>query len=1019
MLSLRPRFLAAIFLLWASLPLFAQTASFPIPLGRAALAATDAANPTFFFGRDSGLYRSEGAVSEFDPVPLRPIGTPQPRVQQIFSESGLVVLRAEVGDDDAGEIWASTNSGQAWTRAMNGLPEGVEFRELFLAPGPPVSLFLFVVDENDRLLYRSDDQAASWQLEATLPTNTSDFNVNLLTPSFMLATTGRTVRRSLDGGQNWQAAGTAPFPVDQFGGVAFVVSAPKNTQNVILGGNGGSRTHRVYVSTDQGSSFTETENNGVARRLFYGADWPYMIHTPSSGGAIGVSINNGVTWASVRFSEEGTPSVRAVLPDPRNEQIVYLWSDVGFFRSANNGFDWTPFEATMTPTLIGPGEPVSLEIPQNAPPRSISLGLRALESSLWELPYTVEDPSVPWLTLNRTSGVTRQSPLTAELNPAGLEVGEYRAQVKVRSDATANAETTIEVVLVVVAPIPGGGPTISTFAGTGSFGFDGDGGPAIDAALGSVWDMAMGPDGSLYLSLWLDDVIRRIRPDGIIETFAGTGVEGFSGDGGPALQAQLERPSDIAVGPDGSVYFVDGGNRRLRRIDRNGRITTFTGNGEFGFSLPAAGDDATAVGMDPDAVAVNESGVLVHSGVHQYRIQPDGSFVRFADTIAGGTADLQFGPRSQVYLARNFSNDVVIVQQGRNRLVTVAGTGERGYDGDGGPAVEALLSSPTGLAFGQDLIFIADTDNHVIRAVDESGVVTTEIGIGGSGGFSGDGGSARLAELDEPESLVYSDGKLYVNDTDNRRIRVVDFSGDGGENPQFSSAGIVNAASFALNEVAPAEIISIFGQNLASATEIATSTPLPEELAGVRVTITDSAGATRPCVLFFVTNGQINCYVDPATAAGSATMTIRNGGAQSSSPITVRATAPGLFAANANGAGVAAAVGIRVAADGTQSPLDVFNAQVNPRTPIPINLGPDGEQIVLLLFGTGIRSWSTIEATIGGQTAQVIGVAEQGEFVGLDQVNVIIPRSLIGAGEVEVRLTVDGVLANVVTIAVQ
>lgn len=995
-------------------PSFVNGQTEPFTISGSALAATDTSNPTFFLGRRSGLYRGEGSLNQLEPIAIRPIGSPQPAVAQVFVDGNLVVVRAE-DSDDVGEIWASTDTGATWIRAMTGLPEGVEFREVFLVPGPPVSLFLFVVDGNDRLLYRSDDRAASWQLEATLPTNTSDFNVNLNTPSLMFATAGRAVRRSLDGGQTWQAVGTAPFPVDQAGGVAFIVSAPKNPMNVILGGNGGARSHRVYLSTDQGSNF-ELAANSVARRLYYGADWPYFLHSPSTGGTIDLSINNGVTWARVQHSE-GVVSALAALPDPRNEQIVYMAVGGGFVRSANSGFDWEPFQATVTPTLIGPGEPVTLEIPQNAPPRSASLNVRALEDGNWQLPYTAEDPGVSWLTLNRMSGVTRESPLTAELNPAGLEVGEYRAQVVVRSEATFNREISIEVVLRVGMPIAGGVATISTFAGNGGFGADGDGGPALDAALGSVWDMAMGPDGSFYLTLWIDDVIRRIRPDGVIEPFAGTGVEGFSGDGGQALQAELSRPRDIAVGADGSVYFVDDGNRRVRKIDTAGRISTIAGNGEFGRPDNDAGPDASAVDMDADLIAVSETGLLVHAGSSVYRVAEDRSYALFAEGVFGGESDLQLGPRGELYLSRDFSDDVVIVQQGR-RLDPVAGTGDEGYEGDGGSATSAALNSPSGLALSDDLLFIADTDNHVIRAVDASGVITTVVGIGGAG-FSGDGGPARLAELDEPESLVYNDGKLYINDTDNRRIRVVDFSGGGGENPQFSSAGVVNAASFAINEVAAAEIVSIFGQNLASATEIATSTPLPEELAGVRVTITDSAGSTRACVLFFVTNGQINCYVDPGTAAGAATLTIRNGGAQSSSPITVKATAPGLFAANANGQGVAAAVGIRVAAGGAQSPIDVFNASVNPRTPIPIDLGPEGEQVVLLLFGTGIRGWSNIEATIGGQTAQVIGVAEQGEFVGLDQINVIIPRSLIGAGEVEIRLTVDGVLANVVTISIQ
>ena len=314
MLFSRPRFLTALLLLCSSAPLSAQTESYVI--SGDALAATDTSNPTFFVGRNSGLYRGEGSLNRLEPVAVRPIGTPQPPVAQVFVDGGLVVVRAE-DSNDVGEIWASTDTGRTWTRAMNGLPEGVEFRELFLAPGPSASLFLFVVDGNDRLLYRSDDRVASWTLAATLPTNTSDFNVNLNTPSLMFATTGRAVRRSLDGGQTWLAVGTAPFPVDQAGGVAFVVSAPKNPMNVLLGGNGGARSHRVYLSTDQGSNF-ELVAGSVARRLYYGADWPYMLHSASTGGNIDVSINNGATWAQVRIGD-GLPSVRAALPDPRNE----------------------------------------------------------------------------------------------------------------------------------------------------------------------------------------------------------------------------------------------------------------------------------------------------------------------------------------------------------------------------------------------------------------------------------------------------------------------------------------------------------------------------------------------------------------------------------------------------------------------------------------------------------------------------------------------------------------------------
>ena len=230
---------------------------------------------------------------------------------------------------------------------------------------------------------------------------------------------------------------------------------------------------------------------------------------------------------------------------------------------------------------------------------------------------------------------------------------------------------------------------------------------------------------------------------------------------------------------------------------------------------------------------------------------------------------------------------------------------------------------------------------------------------------------------------------------------------------------ITNAASFELGPVAPAAIVSMFGQGLASSTAIATMTPLPTMLSGTTVEVTDSSGVTRPCPLFFVSDGQINFQIPPGTATGPATITVRRSGR---GPLTgqlqVEDVAPGLFTANAQGNGAPAAAYLRIAEDGTRTQMPLFEGN-NPQ-PLPIDLGPPGDQIFLLLAGTGIRGFkSAVTASIEGIDVPVLGAQDQGEFVGLDQVNIgPLPRNL-PKGNVNLVLTVDGRETNTVTVNIQ
>ncbi|AKT39533.1 RHS repeat-associated core domain-containing protein [Chondromyces crocatus] len=277
------------------------------------------------------------------------------------------------------------------------------------------------------------------------------------------------------------------------------------------------------------------------------------------------------------------------------------------------------------------------------------------------------------------------------------------------------------------------GTELRTVAGKGgTTGALGDGGPAISAPLDTVSGVAVGPDGSVYLSSTGQARIRRVDPEGVIWAVAGTGVSGGAGDGGPALQAQVQAPRGLALGADGSLYVAEQGGHRVRKIAVDGTITTVAGDGTAGFS--GDGGPATQAQLrNPFSVAVTDDGTLFIADTQNHRIRRVG---------LDGT------------------------------ITTVAGTGTAGFWGDGGPATAARLGSPRGVVVARDGgLFVVDHDNHRIRQVDRRGRITTFAGTGVAG-TTGDGGPARAARLRNPTAAVLDgEGTLHVGDSTGYLIR--------------------------------------------------------------------------------------------------------------------------------------------------------------------------------------------------------------------------------------------------------
>ncbi len=244
--------------------------------------------------------------------------------------------------------------------------------------------------------------------------------------------------------------------------------------------------------------------------------------------------------------------------------------------------------------------------------------------------------------------------------------------------------------------------------------------------------------------------------------------------------------------------------------------------------------------------------------------------------------------------------------------------------------------------------------------------------------------------------------------------------------PPADSNGVisVSAASYRRVGLAAESISAAFGTKLAIRTESASRLPLPIELAGTTVKVTDSAGVERFAPLFFVSPGQVNYLIPPGTEAGLATVTVTNANRESVTDWTqVLNLAPGLFAANANGQGAPAAVALRIRSDGSQQyePVVRFDAAQNKYVPIAIDLGPEGEQVFLVLFGSGLRrnDRSTLLAEVGGVNAEILYAGAHPDLIGLDQVNLRLPRDLTGRGEVSVELLLDDHETNPVVVGIK
>ena len=335
--------------------------------------------------------------------------------------------------------------------------------------------------------------------------------------------------------------------------------------------------------------------------------------------------------------------------------------------------------------------------------------------------------------------------------------------------------------------------TVSTFAGTGSKGFSGDGGPAEKAQLNNPFAVARGPDGFIYICDVDNHRVRRVAKDGTISTFAGNGKKAYAGDGGPAIQASLNQPYELAWDTAGNLYFVEIGNHVVRKVDgKTGTISTVAGTGKSGFSGDAG--PATKAQMSaPHSLAFDPQGDILVCDILNHRVRKIDMKAGTISTWAGngekktspngtpignsslnGPRALAFANDGTLWLALREGNAVLKLDPKAGILNRVAGTGKSGFTGNGGPALSATLSGPKGVSLdSKGNIYLADTESHSIRMIDVS-KNTLELLVGDGKKADGPDGDPLKCRLARPHGVfVDKDDSIFIGDSENHRVRLL------------------------------------------------------------------------------------------------------------------------------------------------------------------------------------------------------------------------------------------------------
>lgn len=608
-------------------------------------------------------------------------------------------------------------------------------------------------------------------------------------------------------------------------------------------------------------------------------------------------------------------------------------------------------------------------------------------------------------------------------------------------------------ILVAPEPARGQGGLITTVAGGSRAGFSGDGGPATSALLGPPDGVAVDGAGNLFIADTTNHRVRQVNTSGIITTVAGSGMNGYSGDGGPATSARLNLPHRVAVDGSGNIYIaVSGGH--IRKVNTAGTISTVAG-GPLGFS--GDGGPATSAGLSQGTlgVAVDNAGnvYIADSAYNRIRkVNPAG----IINTIAGnGTAGYSGdgGPATSAMIngpgsvAVDNAGNLYIADSRNQRIrkvnpagiiTTVAGSGTAGFSGDGGPATNANLSGPFGVAVdGAGNLYIPDSGNRRIRKVDTSGIITT---VAGGGRTTTDGGAATEASIGAAlDVAVDTPGNLYFPDGDRIR-KVTPGSAGSSSGPPPIITDVLDAAAYTKN-IAQGSAFVVKGTNLCGSGTVFGSLPYSSApLNNVKITFSPVPAGKGPAVdtgidAYMVytfgsgTRTQLSGILPSTVAPGDYNVAVTNNGSVSGFfKTTVVAHKFGIITVNGSGAG-------RAVVQNYISPAQYDLGRYTTGSTGGFTYSPAHPGQVIVIWGTGLGPISSPDNAAPGLidlrgqlNVQVLidGVAISPDLYagraptlpGADEIILTLPANVSTGCLLALQVSVNGELSNSTTISI-
>jgi uncharacterized protein (TIGR03437 family) len=833
---------------------------------------------------------------------------------------------------------------------------------------------------------------------------------------------GSGVLKSTDGGQTWTRINNATL---RSGSVSRIAVSPANADEVyvaqfvqlIPNNSTGNFAAGFYRSTDGGVNWTRTLP-GLARDLALHPTVPGTLYLGMSrvdtGGLLpGVyrSTDNGATWSNIYPSPYTTPTNVKVATTPADPRRVYVLiggslngaTEIRVELSADNGESFTNLGAKDVDTGQF-GYNCYLEIsPTDV--NTIYLGTRDVYKSVdGGQNYTNTSVNFTGNGVGTcTSATGCYHPSRSRLHPdqhalafapgdpnsfyAANDGGLWRSLDGGATFQNLNASLALtQFVGVTINPFD---PAIS-YGGTQDNGTQrrlaGANGRWREFSTGDGGRSVVNPlDPAMVFTTYIRGSITRWTNNGLTRS-ATVGTEARFGE--PATGARIAfYPPFVGNGVNNTLYFG------------TWRLFTSTDNGNT-WVAPADTTDLTKGGSDVlSAIGVSRTNPkVIYTGSAQggARVSQDGG-----TTWTDITAGLPNRSITSVTVHPTNPQEAWLTVSGYNtgHIFKTTDAGANWQDVSGN-----LPNIPTSALLFDPL------DAHVIY-------VGTDIGVlrGTASGANWNTFNNGLPPVVVTSFSAQAGGRIQLSTYGRGAYELA-----GNINANAS----VSAANYQTSVTANS-IVAAFGERLAANAEVAATLPLPTTLGGVTITVRDLAGVEHDAPLFFVSPRQVNYLMPAGVVPGSAVVTINHSdGARSSGMVYVTTLAPGLFSASSNGQGVAAAIALRIKADGAQvfEPLFVYDAAQNRFTSVPVDVSDANEQVFAVFFGTGfggVRPLNELTTHIGGQTAEVLYAGPQGNQAGLDQLNVRLPRTLTGRGEMDVVFTAGGRAANVVRINVK